>query len=659
MQLPLKKMKFWIALFCMSLGLTMSAEVKSYELLSPDSTIRIGVKTTDRVYYDVSVDGKEVMWYAPISMDTNQGLLGANPVVLRADRREVNTTIQTVWGHRSEVPDRFHELRLVFEGGYDLIFRAYDDGVAYRFETHMDGELIVYDEEVEYRFFEDKQMFNHVVDSFTTSYEKFYSRQKISEVTPERLISLPCVIEAQPEQVWLSIVESDLVSYPGMYLTKEGTHNRNYISGSFPRYPTAWHPGGWGTFNLIVTERADYISKTIGSRSFPWRAMIVARKATGLVDSDLVYKLARPVAIDTDWIHPGLVSWDWWNAWNLEGVDFETGVNNQTYEYYIDFAARNGIPYVIMDEGWSDQFDVLLPTPQIDMEHLSEYARTRGVRLILWAVWHTMDRQYKEAFELFEKWGIAGVKVDFIDRDDQLAIEFYERLTKAAAEHHLLVDFHGCSKPTGLHRAYPNLINYEAVRGNEYNKFSEGVPPGHSVDLAFTRMSVGPMDYTPGAMRNSNKGEFFSSRDNPMSHGTRCHQLGMYIVFLAPLQMLCDAPTAYEKYPDILGFVSHVPVTWDETLVLDGEIGEYVIVARRKGKDWYIGGLNNWTEREVKIDLSRFAHGKYDGRIFKDSVNANRLATDYQYDQLEIDGDEALTLTMKNGGGFAIQLKGK
>jgi alpha-glucosidase len=241
-----------------------------------------------------------------------------------------------------------------------------------------------------------------------------------------------------------------------------------------------------------VTERADFIAKTNGDRLFPWRALQIARKQTELVDSDLVYKLARPSKIETDWIQPGMVAWDWWNAWNLEGVPFVTGVNNETYEYFIDFAAANGIPYVIMDEGWSDQFDVLLPTPQVDMEHLTAYAKSKGVRLILWGVWYTMDRQYEEAFALFEKWGIAGIKVDFIDRDDQLAIEFYERLTAAAAKHKLLVDFHGCSKPTGLHRTYPNLINYEAVRGNEYNKFSEGVPPGHNVDIAFTRMTGWP-----------------------------------------------------------------------------------------------------------------------------------------------------------------------
>lgn len=636
--------------------ITLNAQPEAYQVSSPDGSIVVGVKTTDRLYYNVSVDGAEVMWYSPLSMTTSEGVFGEKPVVLTQKVDETNQDINTVWGNRSVVPNHYRELTLDFEAGYSVIFRVYNDGVAYRFRSNKSGELIIYDEEVEYRFFEDKPMVNHVVDSFTTSYEKFYTRQMISDVTPDNLISLPSVINAGP--VYLSVLESDVFSYPGMYLTKKGTHNRNYLSGSFPKYPLKWEQGGWGSFGLIVTERADYLAKTEGKRNFPWRALAIAREATELVDSDLVYKLARPSKIETDWIKPGLVSWEWWNAWNLQGVDFETGVNNETYEYYINFAAENGIPYVIMDEGWSDQFDVLLSTPQVDMEHLTEYAKSKGVGLILWGVWHTMDRQYKEAFELFEKWGIAGVKVDFIDRDDQLAIEFYERLVKAAAEHHLLVDYHGCSKPTGLHRTYPNLINYESVRGNEYNKFSdEGIPPGHNVDIAFTRMTAGPLDYTPGAMRNRTEGDWVPSNQMTMSQGTRCHQLGMFVVFYAPLQMLCDAPTAYEQHPDILKFLSNVPVTWDETVVLDGEIGEYVIVARKKGDDWYVGGLTNWDEREVEIDLSRFAEGKYEASIFQDSVNANRLATDYQHIVREVESDEGLRISMKKGGGFAIHLK--
>ncbi|MFW6277278.1 MAG: glycoside hydrolase family 97 protein [Prolixibacteraceae bacterium] len=633
----------------------LSIKANELSVSSPDGKITMNVRLTDRVYYNLEVDGKEVMWFSPLSMSTNKGDFGKNPELKNSEITSVDNVIKTVWGNRSEVPDVYNELKLSFEEGYNVLFRAYNDGVAYRFQSELNGELIVYDEEVEYRFWEDYPMINHIVDSYTTSYEKLYTRQNITDIKTDNLISLPSVIDQG--DVKLAILESDIYEYPGFYLTKIGNHTRNYVNGSFPKYPTKWEPGGHSLFNLVVLERADFIAKTNGDRDFPWRVIAVAREDIDLVDSDLVYKLARPAKIETDWIKPGKVAWDWWNALNLKGVDFKTGINNETYEYFIDFAAENDIEYIIMDEGWSDQFDVLLPTPQVDMEHLTSYAKEKGVEIILWAVWHTIDRQYKEAFELFKDWGIAGIKVDFIDRDDQLGIEFYERLAHEAAKYELLVDYHGCSKPTGLHRTYPNVITYEAVRGNEYNKFSTGETPGHNVDIVFTRMMAGPMDYTPGAMENSVEDDFHQSFENPMSYGTRAHQLGMYVVYYSPLQMLCDAPTAYEKYPDILQFLSDVPVTWDETKVLDGKIGEYVVIARKKGNDWYIGGLTNWDEREVEIDLSEFASGSYNATLLLDGINANRIASDYQVQKKRVNSSDKLKINMKKGGGFAIQLK--
>lgn len=629
----------------------------SFSLSSPDGKVVVNLKLTDRIYYNLEVDDREVMWYSPISMLTSQGHLGQNPQLQKNMESKIDELIHPVWGSRNRITDQCNQLELSFTGGYKLIFRAYNDGIAYRFETNFDGDLIIYNEEIEYRFWENHSMVNHVVDSYTTSYEMLYTRQRISEVRTDNLISLPAIIDQGPLK--LAVVESDLYNYPGFYLTRKGNHGRFYLNASLPRYPTKWAPGGHGLFNLVVEERADYIAQTTGRRKFPWRALIVAREDTELVDNDLVYKLARPAAIETDWIRPGKVAWDWWNALNLTEVDFETGINNRTYEYFIDFAAKNGIEYIIMDEGWSDQFDVLLPTPLVDMEHLTTYAREKGVKIILWAVWHTIDRQYKEAFELFSRWGIAGVKVDFIDRDDQLAIEFYERLVKEAAKYHLLVDYHGCSKPTGLHRTYPNLINYEAVRGNEYNKFATGETPDHNVNIAFTRMLAGPLDYTPGAMTNSVSGDFHQSFENPMSYGTRCHQLGMYVVYLAPLQMLCDAPTAYEQYPEILEFLSGVPTSWDETQVLAGELGKYVVVARKKGENWYIGGMTDWDERELEIDLSTLINGSYEATMFLDGVNANRTAGDYRTDRRTVSDRDRLKVRMKKGGGFAIRLEKK
>jgi alpha-glucosidase len=641
------------SLFCMHLQ-SFASEIHS--VMSPDGRIGINVKSTDQIYYSIIADGKEVIWYSPIALYTSKGKLGINPRLIKSENSSADEVIKTLWGTRSEIRNEYNELKLSYANDFSLIFRAYDDGIAYRFETSFKDELIVYDETVEYRFLDNHGMKNHLASSYSTSYEALYIDQTISEIKPEHLICLPSVVIL--DGLKLAILESDVYEYPGMYLGKRHSHRWNKISATFPKYPTVTEVGGDRHFNVVVKERADYIARTSGKRQFPWRAMVIAREDRELLDSDLVYKLARPAKISTDWIKPGLVAWDWWNALNLDGVGFKSGINNESYEYFIDFAAENGIPYVILDEGWSDQFDLMLPTSEIDMERLTSYAEEKGVKLILWAVWHAIDRQKKQVFKQFQEWGIAGVKVDFINRDDQLAIEFYEDFAAEAAKFNLLVNYHGCSKPTGLHRTYPNVLNFEAVRGNEYNKFSQTVPsPKHNVDISFIRMLAGPLDYTPGAMRNALRDGFLTNFDNPMSLGTRAHQLGMFIVYFAPMQMLCDAPTRYERYPDILNFISGVPVSWDETIALEGVFGEYAVVARKKDSDWYIGGLTNWNAREVTIDLAQFAAGDYKAVILRDGINADRMAEDYIYEERSVSSDESLQIPMMPGGGFAILLK--
>lgn len=630
---------------------------QTYSLSSPDGKITIHIQLTDKVYYAVDFHGENIMWFSPISLSlTNGTVLGKDPTVFHTRERQVDSSIKTIWGIRKEIPEQYHELELEFDGKYSLDFRAYNDGVAYRIRTHFEEKIKIKKEEVAFRFLQNHRLLAHVVGDFQTSFEKLYTDYKINEVVEAEFISLPLIVDQG--NVKLAISESDVYDYPGMYLKRQGNNNRFDIEALFPAYPTKWEPGGLCQFNMRVTERDDFIAETDGQKDFPWRLMVIAKEAKELADNDLVFKLARPNALaETDWIKPGKVAWDWWNAWNLTGVDFETGVNTKTYEYYIDFAARNKLEYVIMDEGWSDVFDLFLQKPGVDVPYLVEYARKEGIGIMLWVVWHTMDRQMIPALDLFEKWGVIGIKVDFIDRDDQLAMEFQERLAKEAAKRKILVNYHGCSKPMGLHRTYPNVINYEGVRGNEYNKFDKDETPQHNVDLVYTRMLAGPMDYTPGAMTNSTKGKFFMNNENPMSHGTRCHQLGMYVVYYSPMQMLCDAPTAYEKYPDILKFLSEVPADWDETHAIAGELREYILLARKKGEDWYIGALTDWTEREVSFDLAFLDAGEYEATLFLDGINANKHAEDYQVMQMRVNNQTSLTLTLKSGGGFAIQLK--
>ncbi len=636
----------------------MKNDTRQFAISSPNEAIKIEIRLTDKLSYAVTYKGENILRFSSLSMTMNDGtILGDMPRIESHHEKSVDDTIQTVWGIRSEIKERYNELTLVMTGNYSVIFRAYDDGVAYRFQTDFSEKIKITGEEVNYNFPKDADLFAHVVGDFQTSYEKLYTRYKVTEVVEEEFISLPLLVNQG--DVKLVVTEADLLDYPGMYLKKFKTNNRPELSGLFPQYPTKARRDGIGMFNLRVTERADYLAETKGKREFPWRVIIIAEEDKQLADNDLVYKLSRPTTIKTDWIKPGKVAWDWFNDWNLTGVDFETGINNRTYEYYIDFAAKNKLEYVILDDGWSSQMDLLLPNPAIDLPALIAYAKERGIEIVLWCVWHVIDRQMEMALDQFVEWGVAGIKVDFIDRDDQVAIYFQEKLAIECAKRKLLVNYHGCSKPTGMHRTYPNIINYEGVRGNEYNKFDVEETPTHNVDLVYTRMLAGPMDYTPGSLRNSTKGNFQTNFSNPMSHGTRCHQLAMYVVYYAPMQMLCDAPTAYEKYPDILAFLADVPVTWDDTHALEGKIGEYVALARRKGNDWYIGAMTDWTERDVTLDLSFLGEGNYEATIFADGINANRHAEDYQVKKQDVKKGDKLDITLKSGGGVAIHLKSK
>ncbi len=634
----------------------MKNDTRHFVVSSPDKAIKIDIRLTDKLSYSVDYKRENILRFSPLSMILGDGIiLGDSPKIKSYRELSVDDIIQTVWGIRSEIVEQYNELTLEMTGDYSVIFRVYDDGVAYRFQSNFSEKIKIRKEEVVYNFAKDADLFAHVVGDFQTSYEKLYTKYKITEVIEEEFVSLPLLVNQG--DVKLVITEADLLDYPGMYLKKFKTNNRPELSGLFPKYPTKTQRDGIGMFNLRVTERADYLAETEGKRDFPWRVMVIAKEDKQLADNDLVYKLSRPTAIKTDWIRPGKVAWDWFNDWNLTGVDFETGINNRTYEYYIDFAEKNKLEYVILDDGWSSQMDLLLPNPAIDLPALIAYAKERGVEIVLWCVWHVIDRQMEMALDQFVEWGVAGIKVDFIDRDDQVAIYFQEKLAAECAKRKLLVNYHGCSKPTGMHRTYPNIINYEGVRGNEYNKFDVEETPAHNVDLVYTRMLAGPMDYTPGSLRNSTKGNFQTNFSNPMSHGTRCHQLAMYIVYYAPMQMLCDAPTAYEKYPDILDFLTDVPTTWDDTQALEGKIGEYVAIARRKGEDWYIGALTDWSERKIQLDLSFLGTGNYEATIFADGVNANRHAEDYQVKKQAVTKTDRLDILLKSGGGVAVHLK--
>ncbi len=635
---------------------------QSYTVSSPDGDIRVEVLAGEYLYYSVFFKNKMVLEPSPVSLRL-QGLQArTKPRVINHQTTEVNETITPVWWKRSLVPDHYNKLHLECEGDYALEFRVYDEGMAYRFITGIKGNIKVFNEGVSYRFPENHDILVAITGSYQTSFEQIREWMKVNDMTRESIATLPLLVKRE-DGIRMVITESDVFDYPGMYLHKKGTHGRPWLEAAFPAYPLETETGGWGNFNKPVTKRAGYIATSDGRRTYPWRILAVTDDDRDLADSDLVFKLARPNRIkDPSWIKPGKVSWEWWNGRNLEGVDFKTGVNDKTYQYYIDFAAAHDLEYVIMDEGWSDQFDLTRPVHGLDVPGLVDYAAEQGVGIILWCVWHTLDKQIEVAMDQFEEWGVAGIKVDFIDRDDQVAMNYFEKIARVAAEHKLLVDYHGCPKPVGLHRTYPNVVNYEGVVGNEYNKgnWSGKFPtPEHNVTIVFTRMFAGPMDYTPGAMRNSTRSSFGFSNLTPMSRGTRCHQLGMYVVYEAGLQMLCDAPTEYEKYPDIMEYLSAVPVQWDESKVLAAQLNDYVVIARKSGDRWFVGGLNDWTARTVEVETGFLPPGNYKATVYHDGINAHKLAEDYNVHELNFSAGDGIIMNMAEGGGFAIVIESR
>jgi alpha-glucosidase len=453
------------------------------------------------------------------------------------------------------------------------------------------------------------------------------------------------------------ILEADLESYPGMYL-QSNSQTSNSLQGVYAPYPLAETGGGWNGINYIVTSRANYIAKTVGTRNFPWRALVISTNDKELADNDMVYKLASPSRVnDVSWIRPGKVAWDWWNDWNISHVDFKSGINTPTYKYYIDFAAANNIEYIVMDEGWSVKYDLDKISDKINLQEIIDYGKQKNVGVILWATAHAFMGKLDEELSKYAKMGVKGFKVDFFDRDDQKMVDFIYDLAKKGAEYKLMIDMHGMYKPTGLQRTYPNAIGFEGVRGMENVKWAPNDDvPSYDVTLPYIRMMAGAMDYTPGAMRNSNKANFRPINSMPMSQGTRCHQMAMFTVFEAPLGMLSDNPTVYQKEQECTNFIAKVPTVFDETVALDGKVGEYLAIARRKNDTWYVGAMSNWNARDITIDFSFLGDGTYEAEIFKDGINADRDATDYKKEVITVTKNSKQTISLSNGGGWTARV---
>lgn len=627
---------------------------KKFELYSPDKEIKLTVDVGRKVLYSVFYGSREIIKLSPISMVIQgKGRLGIQPVITDTKTRSVNEKIRPVIRVKSEIiPDVFNELSIVFKGKFGLVFRAYDEGVAYRFVTRFKNPIKVECEEVVFNFAGDHSIYFPLEESFMTHQERLYEYLPLSKISEKKMCSLPALVDIE-QGPKVAITEADLKDYAGLYL--RGT-NEPSLHGIFPMF--SLEEKQTRDRDVHVKRRADYIAETSGSRDFPWRVLIFADEDGDLIETQMIYKLAGALELkDTSWIRPGKVAWDWWNANNIFGVDFRAGINTETYKYYIDFASQYGIEYIILDEGWYVLGNLMDIKPEIDMEELVQYGRAKGVGLILWVVWKTLEDQLVEALDQFEEWGIKGIKVDFMQRDDQWMVNYYRKIAREAAKRRLLVDLHGAYKPTGLRRAYPNILTREGVIGLENSKWSEKASPEHNVTIPFIRMLAGPMDYTPGAMINSQKKNFKPVFYRPMSMGTRCHQMAMYVVFESPLQMLSDSPSLYLKEKECMEFLAEVPVVWDETRVLEARVADYVLIARRSGSDWYVGAMTDWTPRELVLDFFFLGEGEYTAEIYMDGINADRYGSDYKKNARKVSSETSLKIKLAPGGGWAARIK--
>lgn len=660
------KVLFTICLFLIASNYCYSSQ--SFVLKSPNDKITTDILVSSNIEYSVSSGGDLVLAKSPISMTLTNGVVyGVNSKIIDTSTKQMDETINATVYKRSKIKNQYNELTIKFKENFDLIFRAYDDGITYRFVSRSKNPFEVLSEQAVFNFPADSKAYvpyvlhpgSSLEDQFYNSFENTYEHINLSEWDKNRLAFSPIVVESVNNKK-VAIVESDLLNYPGMYLYNgDSSHS---LHGVFAPYPKEIKQGGHNMLQGEIQSREKYIAKYDKGTSFPWRALIISNTDNQLADNDMVYKLATSAdkTVDYSWVKPGKVAWDWWNDWNLSNVDFKTGINNDTYKYYIDFASKNGIEYVILDEGWSVNLeaDLYQVVPEINLPELIKYGADRNVGLILWAGYYALNKDVEGICKHYSEMGINGFKVDFMDRDDQPMVDFHNNTAKIATKYKLLLDYHGSYKPTGLQRTYPNVINFEGVHGLEQMKWSPNAVDQVSYDVTFPfiRMIAGPVDYTQGAMRNAAKSNYYPVNSEPMSQGTRCRQLAEYVIFESPLNMMCDNPFSYLKEKECLEFISQIPTVWDNTISLNGEIGKYLTIAREKDGVWYLGSLTNWDERELDLDLAFLGNGDFTAEIFKDGVNANKVARDYKKETIPIPSDKKLKIKMASGGGLAMRI---
>ncbi len=635
-----------------------SAWANAFTVTSPNGRLTAILEEGDSLTISIQLDGRVLMAPSAIGLVLVDGKqIGANGNLGFGIKKTIEETIQAPFYRQREYKSVCNQLDLRIKGSFGIVIRAYDEGVAYRFYTTQKGETIIKYEIAHYDFHTAKKAWlaysTNTEKPFAMAFQNTYHVTSLDSAkhTPA---FLPVTLDCGDAKV--TLLESDLRQYPGMFVKA----NAKGLDAGFAPYPKKMEYYKWRGMSYVA-ETEDYIAKSTGKRNYPWRVFAVTERDSNMPTNNMVYSLAEPNKIgDTSWIKPGKVAWDWWNDWNLRGVNFKAGINTDTYKYYIDFAARFGLQYIVLDEGWYDSSkgDIMNTIADIDLPGLIAYGRQKGVDIVLWTVFNVLDEHLDEACSKYAAMGVKGFKVDFLDRNDQTAVEMAERIARHCASYKLFLDYHGFYSPTGLSRTFPNVLNYEGVFGMEECRWAKKDTdmPRYDVTFPFMRQMAGQTDFTPGAMRNGTRSNWVECYENPVSMGTRCHQAACYVVHDSPFTMLCDAPTSYEREPEYTKFIAEIPVVWDETRVLQGEMGNYIIVARRLGDVWYVGGQTSWDERDVEIPLSFLGEGSYTTTLLTDGINANHNAEDYQLDSQFHHSGESLTIHMASGGGFVLKL---
>lgn len=653
--------KFSFVVLAMFGSQQLIAQQKNYTVISPDKKVKVTLSAGKQLSWSLWYNGTEIIQPSVAALKLDGGeVLGNNVKVSSNQSITVNSKFDVYNYKKKSVTDNYQQLTLNCKGGYSFVVRAYNDGIAYRFVLNKSKPVKVVAEDANFKFADDYKVFIPYVhdprlagDQYQTSFEALYNEVPLSKVIADSLAFLPMLVDLG-NGAKAAVLEAGLEDYPGMYVVKN-KDEQHALKADFARYPVKEEPK---RLNAIVTERADYIATVNGKAALPWRTVIVAPDDKTLLNNDMVQKLAGPSRIkDVAWIKPGKVAWDWWNDWNISHVDFKAGINTATYKYYIDFAAENKLEYVILDEGWSNSVDMTKLNPAVSLQEIISYGKQKKVGIILWATWRGVTADMEGAFKKYADMGVKGFKIDFFDRDDQKVTSSVYKIAETAAKYHLLIDLHGMYKPDGIQRVYPNVLNFEGVKGLENAKWAPNDDvPRYDVSIPFIRMLAGPMDYTPGAVRNANKASYRPINSNPMSQGTRSHQLAMYVIFEAPIQMLADNPSAYRKEQESTDFISKIPTVFDETVPLLGKVGEHVAIARRNGDTWYVGAMTNWDTRDIEIDLSFLPKGTYEAEIFMDGINADRDATDYVRELVKVSSGEKIKVHMSSGGGWAARI---